>query len=127
MIDFLLSCTNEIEFAIKGRWALVATDPVSPALLPAFLRLAEDFRAHIPRVVYELYPSPFRDEQGRPLPAGDDSLGLLADEDAAGSVFGRTDHVSPFEALERDDGVEYDLDGNRITPVEEDPWGDGRT
>ena len=30
---------------------------------------------------------------------------------------------SPFEALERDDGVEYDLDGNVLPKHEERPWG----
>ena len=33
---------------------------------------------------------------------------------------------SPYEALERHDGVEYDLDGNPLPKVKEDPWGPGR-
>jgi hypothetical protein len=118
MIDFLLGCTNEIAFAIKGRWALLASDPVSPALLPALLRLAEDFRAHIPRVVYELYPSPFRDEHGRPLPAGDEGLGAREAVESALDTTG-----GPYDALVPDDGPEYDLDGHVVPPAVEDPWG----
>ena len=122
MIDFLIGGTNEIAFAIKGRWLLVTTDPVGPPLLPALLRLAEDFRARIPRVVYELYPSPFRDEHGRPLPAGDEALGVLDDEAAAGWFFGSGSR--PGGAPGEVTGPEYDLDGNLVVPVEEDPWGE---
>ena len=32
---------------------------------------------------------------------------------------------SPYAALERHDGVEYDLDGHVVPKVEEDPWGRG--
>jgi hypothetical protein len=32
---------------------------------------------------------------------------------------------SPFEALERHDGVEFDLDGHPLPKAKEDPWGVG--
>jgi hypothetical protein len=117
MIDFVLSTEGRFAFAVKGRWVLLASDPVEPALVPALLRVADAFVEHIPRVVYELWPSPFRDEQGQPLAVGDDGYGdaLARAELAEGS---------PFAALGVDGGPEYDLDGHVVEEVPEDPWGE---
>jgi hypothetical protein len=128
MIDFLLSTEGRFAFAVKGRWVLLVSDPVEPALVPALMRMADTFVEHIPRVVYELWPSPFRDEHGRPLVAGDEGYGdaLARAELAEDSPF-TTLRGSPFEALGVEDGPEYDLDGNIVEDVPEDPWGQGRT
>jgi hypothetical protein len=124
MIDFLLSTHAQLAFFVKGRWVLIVTDPVGPELVPPLIRVGETFVEHIPRVVYELWPSPFRDEQGRPLPAGDEAYGLaLAAAEEAELDPWSVLRASPFRALEHEDGPEYDLDGNVVEPREEDPWG----
>jgi hypothetical protein len=124
MIDFLLSTKAQFAFFVKGRWALLVSDPVSPELVPAFLAVGEAFIDHIPRVVYELWPSPFRDEQGRPLPAGDDAYGLaVAAAEAAELDPWSVLRSGPFRALEHEGGPEYDLDGHVVEPRPEDPWG----
>jgi len=110
MIDFLLSTEARFSFAIKGRWVLLACDPVEPTLVPALMRVAETFVGHIPRVVYELWPSPFRDAQGRPLPAGDEGLGSVTPAAPA--------------AVDEPDGPRFDLDGDLVPEVVEDPWGE---
>ena len=109
---------------MKGRWVLLATDPVSPDLVPALMRVGEAFVEHIPRVVYELWPSPFRDEEGRPLTAGDELHGsaLAAAEDAEGDPW-TVLSASPFDALRVEGRPEYDLDGHVVEPQPEDPWG----
>jgi hypothetical protein len=124
MIDFLLSTNAQFGFFVKGRWVLVVSDPVSPELVPALIAVGEAFVEHIPRVVYELWPSPFRDEHGRPLPAGDEAYGLAvaAAEEAERDPWTLL-RSSPFRALEHEDGPEYDLDGHVVEPQPEDPWG----
>jgi hypothetical protein len=116
MIDFLLTTEAQFAFAVKGRWLLVASDPVEPSLVPALMRVAETFVEHIPRVVYELWPSPFRDEAGRPLGAGDDGYG-----DAL--ALAELSEVHPWEVRTEPEGPEYDLDGHLVEEVPEDPWG----
>ena len=130
MLDFLLATKGELSFELKGRWLLVWTDPVNPKLMPGLLRVAEKFVKHIPPVVWELYPSTFVDSAGNPLPPGDDPVDRMkAELDLAELRHGREHDPfdvlaqSPFEALERDDGVEYDLDGHQLPKVKEDPWG----
>ena len=132
LLELLLSTKGELNFEIKGRWLLVWTSPVAPKLLPGLLHVAERFVAAIPKVVWDLYPSTFVDGEGRPLPPGDDVVTRMQTEVALAEAEERSDPFavlahSPFEALERHDGVEYDLDGHRLPPVHEDPWGTGRT
>jgi hypothetical protein len=131
MLELLLSTKGELNFELKGRWLLVWTSPIAPKLMPGLLRVAEQFVATIPKVVWELYPSDFVDAAGKPLPAGDDPVARAEAELALASA-GHDDGPfevlahSPFEALERHDGVEYDLDGHVLPQVKEDPWGTGR-
>ena len=130
MLEFLLSTRGELSFELKGRWLLVWTDPVAPKFVPGLLRVSEEFVQHIPKVVWDLYPSTFVDDEGRPLAPGDDPVDRMKAELELAQW--RKDHhddpwdalaESPFSALERHDDVEYDLDGNVIPEVEEDPWG----
>jgi len=133
MLEFLVSTKGELNFELKGRWLLVWSSPVAPRLMPGLLRMAEQFVQHIPPVVWELFPSNFVDADGKPLPPGDDPVDRMkADLELAAH---RNEHDddpfavlarSPFEALEREDGVEYDLDGHVLPKVQEDPWGHGR-
>ena len=124
MIDFLLSTDAQFAFFVKGRWLLVVSDPVSPDLVPALMGVGEVFVEHIPRVVYELWPSPFRDGEGKPLRAGDEAYGLAVAAAEASELDPWTVlRSSPFQALEHEGGPEYDLDGNVVEPREEDPWG----
>jgi hypothetical protein len=121
MIEFLLTTEAQFAFAVKGRWVLLASDPVAPDLVPALMRVAESFVERIPRVVYELWPSPFRDADGRPLPAGDEGLGYAVAQAEA-------DEQEPWRAPRRYEdrapGPEYDLDGNIVEAVPENPWGE---
>ena len=124
MIDFLLSTDARFGFFVKGRWVLLVSDPVAPPLVPALMRVAETFVEHIPRVVYELWPSPFRDAEGRPLAAGDDGLRPRRRPGRAGRGATR----GPPDASREDDDAgaprpEYDLDGNLVQERPEDPWG----
>jgi hypothetical protein len=131
MLDFLLSTRGELNFQLKGRWLLVWTDPIKAALMPGLLGFAEQFVARIPPVVWELYPSSFVDEDGTPLAPGDGPLERMQTELAVSKLHEESDTFnviahSPFEPLERTDGVEYDLDGKPLPKVNEDPWGQGR-
>jgi hypothetical protein len=133
MLDFLLSTKGELSFELKGRWLLVWTAPVHPRLMPGLLRVAEEFVAHVPPVVWELYPSNFVDADGRPLPPGDDPVERMKTELDLAELRRSHGHdpfdvlaESPFESLERDDGIDYDLDGHILPKVAEDPWGTGR-
>ncbi len=110
MIEFLLGTQGRFSFAIKGRWLLLASDPVEPSLVPALMKMADTFVARIPRVVYELWPSPFRDADGRPLPAGDDGLGQ--------------DRTTIGGEIHESERLQFDLEGHPITDAAEDPWGD---
>jgi hypothetical protein len=115
----------------------VWTDPVRPTLVPGLLGVAERIVAAIPGVVWELYPSPFVDDRGRPLPPGDDPIARIETElamgtlqrdgaDDAWTVLGHSRFL-PREGADDDDGiVEHDLDGNTMPRVREDPWGAGR-
>lgn len=125
MIDFLLSTEARFAFFVKGRWLLVASQPLAPELVPGLIGVAEAFVANVPRVVHELWPSPFRDELGRPLSAGDDGFGdVLARAEAAEADPWGTPRSSPYQALAEEGGPEHDLDGNAVEPKPEDPWGD---
>jgi hypothetical protein len=132
MLDLLLTTKGELNFELKGRWLLIWTDPISPKLMPGLLGVAEKFVAHIPAVVWELYPSTFVDADGKPLPPGDDPVDRMRAELELAEHRREHEHDpfevlerSPFEALERHDGVEFDLDGHRLPNVAEDPWGAG--
>jgi hypothetical protein len=131
LLEFLLSTKGELNFELKGRWLLVWTAPVNPKLMPGLLHVAQEFVERIPKVVWELYPSTFVDDEGKPLAPGDDPLTRLQSESSLTRVHDDLDPfaefaASPYEALERHDGVEYDLDGHLLPKATEDPWGTGR-
>jgi hypothetical protein len=128
LIELLVGTRGELSFEIKGRWLLVSAPPVKPSLVPGLIGVAEAFVEAIPKVVWELYPSTFVDEKGQPLPPGDDPISRMETEVALAELHDEDDpfavlETSPFEALERKDGVEYDLDGNVVPKHEERPWG----
>ena len=121
MMTFLLATQGVVSFSMKGRWLLLETTLVKPALVPTVMRLADEFVKRIPRVVWELYPTPFLDEDGRHLPAGDEHLAALREASLADDP-----PTSPFQPLFdhlEADGVDYDLDGKPVPKREEDPWG----
>lgn len=119
MLELLVSTKGELAFELKGRWLLVWTSPVRPQLVPGLLRIAETFVATIPKVVWDLYPSSFVDEHGHPLPPGDDPVTRMEMNFAVAQLHEDRDPFavlakSPFEALERHGGPEYDIDGHVI-------------
>jgi hypothetical protein len=82
--------------------------------------------------VWDLYPSTFVDADGHPLPPGDDPVDRMKADLELAEYRREREHdpfdvleQSPFEALERHDGVEYDLDGHQLPKVKENPWGVG--
>lgn len=124
MIDFLLSTDARFAFAIKGRWVLLVSNPVPAAMLPALMRVGEAFIARIPRVVYELWPSPFRDAAGHPLTAGDEGYGIALQ---LAELSERDPFSDPRPRLKRDEPAgrpEFDLDGKLVVERPENPWGD---
>jgi len=130
MLEFLLRTRGELSFELKGRWLLVWSDPVPPKYMPGLLRVAEQFVQHIPKVVWDLYPSTFVDGEGRPLAPGDDPVDRMKGDLELAEFRNKVSddpwdvlQESPYEALERHDGVEFDLDGNVLPKVAEDPWG----
>lgn len=125
MIDFLLSTEARFGFFVKGRWVLLVSATVRPDAVPALMRVAESFVENVPRVVGELWPSPFRDDAGRPLAAGDEAYGLaVAQAELNEGNPWATLRSSPYDALGAEGRPEYDLDGNVVAPRPEDPWGD---
>ena len=89
------------------------------------MRVGETFVEHIPRVVYELWPSPFRDEEGRPLARATRPTALARGRrrgGGAGPVDGAAQPARPRRSR-TSGGPEYDLDGNVVEPQPEDPWG----
>jgi hypothetical protein len=130
MMEVLLTTGGRLAFDLKGRWMLVHCDRTKASFVPAIMRVAETLIARIPRVVWELYPTPFIDESGAPLPAGDEDAALQRLLRSSDSVVdpleaGRTGMFGPiYKALE-DDGVDYDLDGKPLPTRTEDPWGAG--
>lgn len=123
MMELLLSTRGELHFEIKGRWLLVASRPIEPRLMPGLLGVCDEFLRRIPPVVWELYPSPFLDADGNPLPVEDEPLAALPDlveQRDPLDALGR----SPLAALGDPGRPEYDLDGNVVPPVVEDPWRD---
>lgn len=127
MIDFLLSTEAHFAFCLKGRWLLLASEPVEPVLVPALMRVAETFVEQIPRVVYELWPSPFRDDAGRPLAAGDEGYGQALAKAERAESDPWTGLSVDSDAVRDDDGrPQFDLDGNVVERLPEDPWGEGR-
>jgi hypothetical protein len=123
MIDFLLSTEARFAFFVKGRWVLLVSDPVRPSMVPALMRMTEAFVENVPRVVYELWPSPFRDDAGRPLGPGDAAYGVAVaraevEEDDPWSVR----RAAAGEPRTDDDRPRYDLDGNLVQERPEDPW-----
>jgi hypothetical protein len=136
MMELLLKTKGELSFELRGRWLLVWVSKAPPALMPGLLHICDEFVERIPKVVWDLYPSPFVDDEGQLLPAGDEHRALdelLASEhDTAGDLEGADRdpwHVlgrSPFEALDDPSRPDYDLDGHVVPPHEENPWGTGR-
>ena len=128
LLELLVGTRGELSFELKGRWLLVSAPPVRAPLVPGLIGVAEAFVEAIPTVVWELYPSTFVDGEGKPLPPGDDLVSRLETEASLAEMRGDDDpfavlEESPFEALERTDGVEYDLDGNILPKRKERPWG----
>jgi len=131
MMELLLSTRGELNFEVRGRWLLVWAAHIPAALMPGLVRLCEKFVETIPAVVWDLYPSPFIDEDGEPLPAEDEFYAIRDLMDAERAHERALEHdpwetvvKSPFDALHDPSRPEYDLDGNVIAPKPENPWGD---
>jgi hypothetical protein len=56
MMQWLLRASTEVEFEVAGRWVLAYSGKRRPEDLVALLAALGEFRQHVPRVVYELYP-----------------------------------------------------------------------
>jgi hypothetical protein len=124
MMEFLLTTEGRFDFEIKGRWLLLATGRLDPKFTPALMKVCDTLIEHIPTVVWDLYPTPFVDEDGKPLPAADELALRQPDEpdDPFDALL-----MSPFEGFRKhddDNEPEYDLDGHIIRKVEQDPWRD---
>jgi hypothetical protein len=87
------------------------------------MKVCDTFVERIPTVVWDLYPTPFVDDEGNPLPATDE-LPLPPHEEPADPFDALL--MSPFDGFRKQEEhkPEYDLDGNIIPEVEQDPWRD---
>ncbi|MCU0267505.1 MAG: DUF3137 domain-containing protein [Acidimicrobiales bacterium] len=145
MMELLLGTEGRIGVECRGRFLLLTTERLEPGLFPGLLRLSEELLERVPPVVWELYGR-FPEGAGTdamPVPAEGAGAagGVLPILDGAAGIWTPTDPMPrrirdwPLEAFGRlppaDDDreppeTEYDLDGNPVAAVEEDPWGPGR-
>ena len=122
MMAVLLRTGGAVTLQLRGRWLLVHVDRAASKVLPGLLKVAEDFVAAIPKVVWDLYPSPFAGPEGELLPEALRAVPVPTEEgdDDPWDVLAR----SPWDALGEPGRPEYDLDGKVVPPVVEDPWRD---
>ncbi len=138
-----------VDIDAHGRRRPVKTEPVAAALratgdrwgarmveqLPATMTLADRFIDAIAPVVWDLYPTSFVDDEGNHLRAEDETVefqqAMVESKiernplDDAFDAMTRSPFLSMFDEDEQTEPkVEYDLDGNPIVPIEEDPWRD---
>jgi hypothetical protein len=134
MMEFLLGTQGMVEIHSKGRFVLVASAPLPAEGMVGLLGVAEGFAQRVPAAVWELYgrfPDGLGTEQMPPppvTPPTPPSSWFATDEQPSSYEF------APAPALrERADpwdptpDVDYDLDGNPIARIEQDPWGEGRS
>ena len=57
MMAFLLDASSGCTFEVVGSDLLCATGRVRPADLPSLLKVLQSFHAHVPKVVWSLYPA----------------------------------------------------------------------
>jgi hypothetical protein len=57
MMQWLLGVDDRFQFEVAGSWILVFTRRLRPTELVPLLGTAQQFREHVPRVVFELYPA----------------------------------------------------------------------
>lgn len=123
MQEFLLAIGADFSYEFHGRWMLMWRPWMPPDMIPSAMALAERVAEKIPPVTFSLYPTLLVDDDGNPLPVIDEVYRPgQPDRDPWDAVV-----QSPFAGIW--DGpdrpqVEYDLDGNVIEKIEEDPWGD---
>ena len=126
MMEILLKTGGIIDLRTMGRFLLLSSDPLDPPVMPRLLAMAEDVLAHVPAVVWELYPT-------APDGPGHEDLSIPGD----GLASSRPTAWLPFDEtpslLDVDDrwdptpGVDHDLDGHVVEPTPEDPWHDRPT
>jgi hypothetical protein len=56
MMQWLLGVDGRFQFEVAGSWILVYSRRLRPTELVPLLGTAQQFREHVPRVVFELYP-----------------------------------------------------------------------
>ena len=56
MMQWLLAADPDFRFEVAGKWLLAYSDKRRPQDLIPLLGTLQQFRDHVPRVVYELYP-----------------------------------------------------------------------
>ena len=57
MVDLMVRSEGRISFEFVGPWVLLYTTRLEPELLPGLARYAEEFRAVVPRLAVERWPS----------------------------------------------------------------------
>ena len=57
MMAFLLDASRGATFEAVGSDVLCATSRMRPADLPSLVKVLQDFHAHVPNVVWSLYPA----------------------------------------------------------------------
>jgi hypothetical protein len=135
MMEFLLGTQGMIEIHSKGRFVLATAGQLPAAAMVGLLGVAEGFVARVPPTVWDVHGR-FPDGMGtEQMPAPP-----VAPQTVETSFWGDTDQQpAPYEfapaprlgrsadAWDPTPEVDYDLDGNPVGDVEQDPWGEGRS
>ena len=120
--EFLLTKGRAMTLQLRGTWLLALTEHIPPELLPNLFPFVDDLLAHVPSVVESLDPPPRPGGSDTPVPDGA-SIAAEIIEDPAWRALDHGHFDGLHEATA--DEPEFDLDGNPITPHQEDPWGPG--
>ena len=135
MMEFILASRGLVDLQSKGRFLLLTTNQLQEQAMIGLLGMAEGIVARVPPLVWDLYgrfPEGMttREMPSPPSPAPPGRIGLFTTyerpETRPWDFAPTPDLRGTVDAWDPTPGLEHDLDGNVVPPVDEDPWGDGR-
>jgi hypothetical protein len=124
MMELLLTTGGVVSLETTGRFLLLAADQVEAVVMPRMLALAEDVLAHVPPVVWELYPTLPDGAGTEVLPPREHALDPPDGTSLLGMYETRPSLLHPDESWDPTPDVDHDLQGHPVEPRPEDPWHD---